>query len=289
VSAPKRVWRAFDAIVLGRLRRWRDELVEHVPKLAHPLYRGADAAANLPFRAEAIDLPRPLELGSLTLDVVEDLAAYTGLQREVVESELLTRSGISFRAEWHSTPTHLREDNWFYLSSKTYLFANAIHFPDTSFQDRFIRPHLAPGAPVLDFGAGTGNLALMLAADGTEVWVSELNALQRDFIRFRLARHGVQDMVTVIDPWADVPSERFGTVVAVDVLEHLPDCRSVLERRLLPSLTPDGVLVENSPFVVNSANPMHYADFGLERFLNDAGFGIVANDADGTRAWRREQ
>jgi hypothetical protein len=95
--------------------------------------------------------------------------------------------------------------------------------------------------------------------------------------------------VTVADPWAELPSERFGAVVAVDVLEHLPDCRAVLEERLLPALRPDGVLVENSPFVVNTANPMHHPDFGLDGFMRDTGFEVLANGSDGTRVWRRSQ
>ena len=282
-----RLWRAFDAVVLWRARRVRDRLLERAPAIGERLYRGADTVANLPFRAEKLDLPAALEVGGVRLDVAGDLAAYTQLPREVVERELRTRSGASFRAEWHATAPHLRRDHWFYLSSKAYLFANAVHFPDTSFVDEFVRPHLAPGARVLDFGAGTGNLSLALAASGVEVWVSELNTLQRDFIRFRVVRLGLGDRVTVSDPWSRLPEAGFGAVVAVDVLEHLPDCRSMLERQILPALAGEGVLVENSPFVVNAANPMHHEDFGLETFMRDAGFAVVANGADGTRVWRR--
>ena len=282
-----RLWRAFDAVVLWRLRHWRDRLVGGGPWVGERLYRSADAAANLPFRSEQIELPGPLAIGDVRLDAVADLVAYTELPRDVVERELRTRSGASFRAEWHATPPHLRRDRWFYLSSKAYLFANAVHFPDTSFVEGYVRPHLPTGGRVLDFGAGTGNAALVLAAIGMEVWVSELNALQRDFIRFRVARHELGGRVTVADPWSALPSAGFGAIVAVDVLEHLPDCRSVLEGTLLPALARDGVFVENSPFVVNIANPMHHEDFGFEPFMRDRGFAVVANGDDGTRVWRR--
>ena len=141
---------------------------------------------------------------------------------------------------------------------------------------------------MLDFGAGTGQRSRCCSPPlGLDVWVSELNALQRDFIRFRVARHGLGDRVTVADPWAELPPAGFGAIMAVDVLEHLPDCRSVLEETLLPALARDGVLVENSPFVVNTANPMHHEDFGFEPFMTGSGFAVVANGGDGTRVWRR--
>jgi 2-polyprenyl-3-methyl-5-hydroxy-6-metoxy-1,4-benzoquinol methylase len=282
-----RLWRAFDAIVLWRLRRARDELVVRGPAVGQRLYRAADAAANLPFKEESLELPEAREVGGVRLDVVDDLAAYTALPSDVVRHELRTRSGVSFRTEWHATPPHLRRDHWFYLSSKAYLFGNAVHFPDASFADDFVLPHLPSTGRVLDFGAGTGNLAMLLAALGLEVWVSEINALQRDFVRFRAARHGLTERLKVIDPWSDVPRAGFGVVVAVDVLEHLPDCRAVLESALLPALVDDGVLVESSPFVVNTSNPMHHEDFGFERFMQQAGFNVVANGAHLTRVWRR--
>jgi hypothetical protein len=282
-----RARRAFDVLVLDRVRRGRDRLVERTPSLAARLYRGGDRVAHLPFRAEENELPRPVRVGDATLDVVADLADYTKLPRDVVEHELRTRSGINFRGEWLATPEHLRRDDWFYLSSKTYLFGNATHFPDTSFADIYVAPYVGQDGLALDFGGGTGNLALIMAARGVHVWVSELNALQRDFIRFRVAKHGLGERVTVIDPWNDLPRAAFDAVVAVDVLEHLPDCRSMLERQLLPALSSEGALVENSPFVVTSANPMHHEDFGLEPFMDESGFAVAADGADGTRVWRR--
>jgi hypothetical protein len=284
---PARLWRAFDAVVLGRARRGRDSAIEQSPRLAEQLYRGADSVAHLPFRGELTELPPAVEIAGVTLDVVADLAAYTELPRNVVERELSTRAGINFRGEWLATPEHLRQDHWFYLSSKAYLFANATHFPDTAFADAFVAPYVGADGSALDFGSGTGNLALIMAARGVRVWVSELNALQRDFIRFRVDRHGLGDRVTVTDPWSELPRGAFDAVVAVDVLEHLPDCRSVLERDLLPALSPTGALVENSPFVVTAANPMHHEDFGFEPFMDQSGFAVAAGGDDGTRVWRR--
>jgi SAM-dependent methyltransferase len=278
-----RGWRAFDALLLWRLRRWRERVVERAtPKIAERLYTRASRVANLPFRSEVVQIPR-----ASTVDVVADLAAFTGLPRTEIENELTTRSSLSFRAEWHATPRELRRDHWFYLSAKGYLFANAIHFPDTAFVDDFVRPNVQSSGRVLDFGGGTGNLALALAAAGYVVTVSELNALQRDFIRFRVARHGLGDRVTVLDWWDGMPKGVLDAVVAVDVLEHLAEPRTVIGEQLVPALKPEGVLVENSPFVINAANPMHHEDYGFEAHMRSEGFEPGGAADDGTRVWKR--
>jgi 2-polyprenyl-3-methyl-5-hydroxy-6-metoxy-1,4-benzoquinol methylase len=284
-----RVRRGVDAFVVAPLRQRWGKLLERGPVASERLYQGADAVANLPFRSDHIEPPSAFRVGDVEFDIVSELEAFTRLPREVIMRELATRRGLSFRAEWHSTPRHLRQDDWFYLSSKTYLFANAVHYPDATFVETFVRPWVPDAGSVLDFGAGTANIGLVLAAQGFDVWVAELNALQRDFIRFRVARHGLAHRVTIVEPWEQLPRGRFDAVVAVDVLEHLPDCQGPLERDLIPALTPAGILVENSPFVVNTANPMHHADFGFEDFMRGAGFASIAASDDGSRVWARSR
>lgn len=265
---------------------WRGVIERCAPKLAERIYDGARRIANLPFRSERIDLPTPIRVGDREIDIVADLAAYTKLPSDEIAHELQTRSRHSFRAEWHETDATLRQDHWFYLSSKGYLFANATHFVDESFGDRYVLPHIQAGDRVLDFGSGTGNLGLILAARDIEVWLSEVNALQRDFIRFRIERHGLEK-AHVLDWWKDLPSKFFSAVIAVDVLEHLPDCRNILDDHLLPALGETGILIENSPFVVNSSNPMHHEDFGFELYMKQAEFKIYEQGPDGTRIWSK--
>ena len=255
-------------------------------RAAEALFRAATRLAFFPFRREQNPLPEPVERG-VRIDVVDDLQAYTQLPRETIERELVSRRDLSFRTEWHSTPDELRSDRWFYLSAKGYLFGNASHFTDVEFVNRFVEPHVRPGGRVLDFGGGAGNLALLLAGAGFEVVYTELGALQRDFVRFRLARHGLTTLISVLDWWERAEPGSLDAVVAVDVLEHLDDCRSILHDHLLPALRPGGTLIENTSFVVNVSNPMHHEDFGLDAHLRAAGMDLVEAADDGTRVWRR--
>jgi 2-polyprenyl-3-methyl-5-hydroxy-6-metoxy-1,4-benzoquinol methylase len=258
-----------------RLRKLRDAIATRV---AERLFRAAEAAARVPFARER---------STADEQTLNDLAAFTRLPRNCVAQMVEQRSPTNFRSEWHATPAELRLDHWYYLAAKTYLFANASHFTDDSFAREHVLPHVPDGGSVLDFGGGAGRLSFALADRGLAVSYFELNSLQRDFVRFQVARGNVGERLRVVDPWESLPPASFDAIVAVDVLEHLDDLQSTLDDQLLPALKPTGVIVENSPFVVNVSNPMHHEDFGFEAHMAAAGYAVVGLGDDGTRTWRR--
>jgi SAM-dependent methyltransferase len=269
---------------MERRREAGEHLDERGVRLAEALYRRADALVARAFREERCALPGAAGSGGAS-GVVDDLVAYTQLPRAIVERMLVEREPTSFRSEWHATPPDLRADHWFYLSGSAYLFGNAIHFADDEAVG-IVDGVLPRQARVLDFGAGVGNFALGLARHGHRVVADELSAIQRDFLRFRIHRHGLSDQLSVIDPWVAPEPGGADAVTAFDVFEHLPDGEALLRDRILPALSPDGVLIEDSPFVQNTANPMHHADWGLTRALEDAGFRVRSRHRN-LRVWER--
>lgn len=270
--------------------RLRIEARERSDQLATTLGQlGTQVSTRLllyPHRAETIRVPAPLEVGGRVFDVVDDLVAYTGLDRTLVES-LIRREPDSFRAEWQMLPPRLRQDRWYYLSSRTYIFANAVHVHESTRLLDAIFELAPPPACILDFGGGTGNLALALAGRGYDVTYRELSALQKDFVRFRVAKHALESSFEILDDWSPLPHDRFDLVCALDVLEHLPDLKTELTERLLPSIRSGGHLLESSPFIRNLSNPMHHEDdVNLSMFLQERGFVLIRDDVGG-RAWRR--
>ncbi len=240
----------------------------------------------LPHRSESIPVPPELRFGDFAFDVVDDLEAYTKLPRARV-IELLQRRHENFRTEWHSFPRAVRDDHWYYLSARTYLFANASHLHNEVGLVEKLVAFAAGSGRVLDFGGGTGNLALSLAASGHATSYLEVSALQKDFVRFRAQRHGLEDRLEIIDWWKGLSRDAFDVVFALDVLEHLPDLRDVLEKLILPALKPTGSLVEVSPFVRSLSNPMHYEqEEMLDAAMRGAGFGVAETDPP-LRVWRR--
>lgn len=235
------------------------------------LAAGARRLLLVPYRTEHVELPAPLVAGEHRFDVVDDLVQFTALPPERVH-DLLVRRIEDFRTEWLQLPDSLRDDHWFYLSSRTYLFANAHHFHEAPEVVDDIAALLSPRARVLDFGGGTGNLSLALAARGFRVHYHELSALQKDFTRFRAQRHGLVDDLEILDSWEQLPPAHYDAICAFDVLEHLPDLAQTVGR-LVASLTDGGFLVDTPSFSVGLANPMHHEDPGLEELL--AGHGVV--------------
>jgi SAM-dependent methyltransferase len=235
------------------------------------LAKGARRLLLRPYRSEQVDLPAPLVVGEHRFDVAADLVEYTSLPPEVAHA-LLSRRIENFRTEWLQAPDNLRDDHWFYLSSRMYLFANAVHFQDASDAIDELAALLPAGGRVLDFGGGTGNLALALAARGFHVHYRELSALQKDFTRFRVQRHGLEERIEILDSWADLPAMAYDAVCAFDVFEHLPDVEAAVDR-LVPALAENALLVDTPSFGAGLANPMHHEDPGLDSLL--AGRGLV--------------
>jgi SAM-dependent methyltransferase len=230
-----------------------------------------------------VEVPDPIVIGERRFDVADELRRYTGLDDGQVRA-LIARRTDSFRAEWLLAPTETRSDDWFYLSSVTYLFGNAAHDPlpilDT------LKRCCGSGGRVLDFGGGSGNLALALAAAGWSVDYLERSALQKDFVCFRRDHHGLGDRLHVLNSWDSLPSSAYDLVCAMDVLEHVEDLEGLLRNSLLASIRQGGALAEASPFVRTLSNPMHHEHESFETIMESAGFRLEVEEPT-CRVWRK--
>ena len=205
--------------------------------------------------------------------IIDDLVAYTGFSAEELAPYLLRHPEKHFQSEfeWFS-PKNEKELTWFYRAGSAYLFGNAVH-PYASVLD------IITGGTVLDFGAGAGCNTIGLAKRGIRVDFLEINTLQADFIRFRAERHNLQNVRGIapyhegeFDPISCI-TERYDAVIAMDVLEHIPDYHRFVAH-FIERLNPGGLIVENSPFDPEAGDiaihlrpsiPLKEAMAGMER------------------------
>ena len=173
-----------------------------------------------------------------------------------------------------------------------------------------IAARVPPPARLLDVGCGNGEFLAIARGAGYEVEGIDVSTSAQTLCRERGISVRVGDLRSAASFAAD---ERFDVITFWDVVEHLPDPRSFLDRSR-ELLGPDGhVLIKTprtSPTSVRIAAamprlgrpllqaPSHLQYFqrsGLARLLRDAGFGIqhwvdvhaMRAAATGGSVWRR--
>jgi mycofactocin system glycosyltransferase len=208
--------------------------------------------------AEALVLPPHSDLQS---SLIWELAEYLGCsEREIFER---CRKGAGELAEsWRAAvPRGAEEVSDFYRQNDAYLYDltwwHALA-DDESALSQVEALELATGCrarTVLDFGSGIGSLGLLFAQDGLDVTLADINPALNDYARWRFDRRGLSARFLDIGTEA-LPEAAFDFVSAVDVLEHVPDPRSVL-MTLAAALRPGGTLFIHLPTEADSSRPMH--------------------------------
>lgn len=197
----------------------------------------------------------------LQASLIRELAEYLGYpEKEVFER---CRVGADELAEaWRAAaPRGAGGVADFYRQTNTYLYDltwwHALA-DDESALSQVEALELAIGyraRTVLDFGSGIGSLGLLFARSGLDVTLAEINPALNDYARWRFDRRGLS--VRFLDLGTEgLPEAAFDFVSAVDVLEHVPDPRSVL-MALAAALRPNGTLFIHLPTEADASRPMH--------------------------------
>ncbi len=190
----------------------------------------------------------------------EELQDFTGLTDEEFAKRIERRGHFHFEGEhrfWN--PGSETELAWYYATSVDYLFGNVVHSVATDVLDSFLERE--KHEPVLEYSGGTGNNAVFLAKKrGLRVQYFGIGMAEKTFVRYRVERNGLQDLVEFKDPYAQRTGYTFdpingplprdgslGSVLAMDVLEHIPDYHRVVEA-MVDSIRVGGRIIENSPF-----------------------------------------
>jgi len=112
-----------------------------------------------------------------------------------------------------------------------------------------VRKEMLPFVPkeakiILEIGCGDGNFGSLLLRNGaTEVWGIEYEKEQGDAAKKIMTKIFVGD---VSEQLLNLPDQYFDAIVCNDVLEHLIDPYTVINR-LRPKLKKDGIMISSIP------------------------------------------
>lgn len=216
-------------------------------------------------------------------ELLADVLAYSKLSENIVV-KLLSREIDSFTSEWNAR--NVKDDYWFYLSSKGYFWGNLAH-TDIDCYIKLIGELLPNSGRVLEYGGGVGQISFDLAKAGYQVEYLELSAIQKDFLRFRAFRNKVP--ITIVDVWSKLPRDHYDVVFALDVFEHVADAPRLIREQLGPAIKTGGYLIDVTEFGQTPKDPMHLTkeyESPLLKSLNEAGLQVSLQHRD-YRVWRK--
>jgi 2-polyprenyl-3-methyl-5-hydroxy-6-metoxy-1,4-benzoquinol methylase len=201
--------------------------------------------------------------------VKKELVEFTGLSRDLVDIYVKREKYPNFNEEWKFWKPDSNDNiRWFYISSRGYLFGNAIHFLAKDVLD-----DIKKGSSVLDFGGGSGNYSFELHEKGCKMYFFDINILQKEFVKYVSKKYNFDITICESDSnFYPILQSKVDNIIALDVLEHVPNYHKYIEM-FSKNLNSGGFVYLFAPFGKSNANLMHLEDtVRLNKVLKDNGF-----------------
>lgn len=203
-------------------------------------------------------------------EVVNDLGEYFNLNQK--EIKWLLKSGGRLNADfWYILKPKTKEEIKNFYQTTPFNIFELIYWHSKRTQ-RLFRSEVIETAKgkVLDYGGGVGDLSISLFKKGFEIHYAELGGNTFDFAEWMFKKRGCN--IKTIDSDKDKISEKYNTIICIDVIEHIVDSKELLNN-LVSRLEDRGKLIItnlNAPVLKN--HPMHIRmNFNGEEYLNSLG------------------
>lgn len=199
-------------------------------------------------------------------EYVEDVMAFTRTTKEEVRARM-KKGSVPLKEEWETWEKagpmteerikafYKQTANYIYELGEWHLFVADKRASDTQLVEdmRKLKPK-----NILDFGGGVGMIAIPLARAGFDVTLADLDSTSLRFAVSRAKRHDVPLKVWKSDAEPMPPDAKYDVILALDVLEHLPEkeLKNVVDK--LVALKHEGTrIIMSAPFGRTSVHPMH--------------------------------
>jgi len=157
-------------------------------------------------------------------EMTDDIAEFFKIDRDLAERQIIA-SDLRLTEAWNKAkPKTPDEERKFYKETDRYVFELAMwHFSsrrdfDVNLVDKI---KMDKSKTVLDYGCGTGQNAFILARNGFDVTLADLDSVSLKFAEFRFKKHALPYKIWHVDK-DPRPKEKYDTILAFDVFEHIP-------------------------------------------------------------------
>lgn len=196
-------------------------------------------------------------------EFIADVMRYTDQSYADVQNKLYA-GHILIANEWNDkNPQTLEEVESFYVNTENYIYDLGLwHFTSRRMYDLdVVNYSIEKYKPktVLDFGCGIGQNGYMLAKEGFDVTIADLNGVTFDFAICRFDKHRVPSRVWHVDNNTTPPHDKYDLILCFDVLEHLSDeeFKKVVEK-LIELKHEDTKVLLSTNFGKSEFHPMHF-------------------------------
>jgi 2-polyprenyl-3-methyl-5-hydroxy-6-metoxy-1,4-benzoquinol methylase len=160
----------------------------------------------------------------------------------------------------------------FYIYELAYWHMNRVQL---KLRDSIVK--IASG-DVLDYGGGIGDLSARLAEKGLNVTYADVEGKTFEFAKWLFKKR--QLSIEVLDLKKHVLSKQYDTIICLDVIEHIPDPKTVLEKMAILLKKRGRLIITKLQRMRDfEEHPMHLKiEFNPEELLKS--FGMVKTDKE---------
>ncbi len=191
---------------------------------------------------------------------IQEVSEFLNEKYEETSEKIMVGEKIA-KDSWNSfDPRTGKERKEWYQKTSAYLYdlskSHELNQEIKKTYGRILETCKHKGGKILDFGAGIGDLVVLLAENGLDMTYLDIKGATSKFAKWRIKRRGLKVNFMETGGEQDCLKEYYDVIICVDVLEHLDDPLFYL-KEMHKHLKESGLLILKADPTYTDSYPMH--------------------------------